>query len=170
MKGNLVLSPHPPVGMGNYFNNADFLVLQYIMEYSPVKYQVSVCQKNTVRGSFLLKWYHLKACILLVLKMKQYLEFKQNAFRPLYRPEIVFFHYIIEISGATSFSFRSVHTNIQFYFLVDNIKHLLCSVLKVVSTEVILLFRMVECPQNVYVWACIDYYVSQLIFCLSRCS
>lgn len=69
MKCNLVLSPYPPVGMGNYFN-ADFRVLQYIMEYSPVKYQVSVCQKKTVRGSFLLKWYHLKACILLVLKMK----------------------------------------------------------------------------------------------------
>lgn len=50
MKCNLVLSPYSPAGMDNSFNNADCLVLQYIMEYSPVKYQVSVCQKNTVRG------------------------------------------------------------------------------------------------------------------------
>lgn len=50
MKCNLVLSPYSPAGMDNCFNNADFLVLQYIMEYSPVKYLVSVCQKNTVRG------------------------------------------------------------------------------------------------------------------------
>lgn len=50
MKCNLVLSPYPPADMGSYFNDADFWVLQYIMEYSPVKYQVSVCQKNTVRG------------------------------------------------------------------------------------------------------------------------
>lgn len=49
MKCNLVLSPYPPADMGSYFNDADFWVLQYIMEYSPVEYQVSVCQKDTVR-------------------------------------------------------------------------------------------------------------------------
>lgn len=49
MKCNLVLSPYTPADMDTYFNDADFWVLQYIMEYSPIKYLVSVCQKNKVR-------------------------------------------------------------------------------------------------------------------------
>lgn len=44
-------------------------------------------------------------------------------------------------------------TNTEFYFLVDNIKHLLCSVLKVVSTELIL-FRMVEYPPSTKICVC----------------
>lgn len=47
-----------------------------------------------------------------------------------------------------------MHTNTEFYFLVDNIKHLLCSVLKVVSTELIL-FRMVEYPPSTKIYMCV---------------
>lgn len=46
MKCNLVLSLFPPAGMDNYLNNADFWFLQYVMEYSPVKYLVSSMSKE----------------------------------------------------------------------------------------------------------------------------